>query len=224
MSYLPSEVSHISQELPFQPLSTACSSPLYPTVKNLICHPSRNTPDRPQSTTREPSHLPSQTLIGYLRNFTQFLSTFACGRDYYSPLQTCSDCQGEYQTGFCTISFPRCGEVSPSASASSRSLQRWNGDQMVLAVPALASQSKRDPSRNSNFPAVGSSYQLLLLWIETCSSFLGFGCPDVNYNANVSYAVGFLKYKSTKKRSGLTGTVQDRYGNVWRNSGGGDPL
>jgi calcium channel MID1 len=47
----------------------------------------------------------------------------------------------------------------------------------------------------------------------------------VNYNANESYGVGFIDgVGSDQQGLGMTGTAQDRYGNVWCNSGGGDPF
>ncbi|KAK0447449.1 stretch-activated Ca2+-permeable channel component-domain-containing protein [Desarmillaria tabescens] len=51
-------------------------------------------------------------LISSLTNFTITLTTFACGRDDYSPLVSCNDCQREYRRWLCTISFPRCGEAN----------------------------------------------------------------------------------------------------------------
>ncbi|KAK7472238.1 stretch-activated cation channel mid1 [Stygiomarasmius scandens] len=126
----------------------------------------------------------SKPLIGYLGNFTTSLTTFACGRDYYSPLKSCADCQREYQNWLCTISFPRCGETSTSSSR-----KRQDGAaQDVFVSPALASQESGAEPRNPNFPAFSSSYELLLPCLETCfatgrarPAFLGFGCPDMNY-------------------------------------------
>ncbi|THV06242.1 hypothetical protein K435DRAFT_711798 [Dendrothele bispora CBS 962.96] len=176
------------------------------------------------------TNLPSEIstpLIGYLRNFTTSLTTFACGRDYYSPLKSCADCQREYQNWLCAISFPRCGETSTTAG-NSRSRKRQDGPaQAAFMTPALTTQTSGVDPRNPNFPVFNSSYELLLPCIETCfsadracPSFLGFGCPDANFNAAKTYGVGYIDgVDSDMEGEGMTGTAQDRYGNVWCNAG-----
>src|SRR5258707_6568384 len=54
----------------------------------------------------------TQPLFSYFSNFTSSLLLFACGRDVYSPLQSCASCQRAYRSWLCSISFPRCGEPS----------------------------------------------------------------------------------------------------------------
>ncbi|KAL1701744.1 stretch-activated Ca2+-permeable channel component-domain-containing protein [Schizophyllum commune] len=50
-------------------------------------------------------------LLSSLTNFTTSLSTFACGRDMYSPLVGCAECQRRYREWVCGVGVPRCGEV-----------------------------------------------------------------------------------------------------------------
>ncbi|KIP02455.1 hypothetical protein PHLGIDRAFT_95971, partial [Phlebiopsis gigantea 11061_1 CR5-6] len=60
-------------------------------------------------------------LLDTLANFTISLTTFPCGRDAYSPLVSCADCQAAYRKWLCAVWFPRCSEASPSSSSSSSS-------------------------------------------------------------------------------------------------------
>ena len=61
-------------------------------------------PPRPPFSAHTTSTIPSNvsdTLISYLSNFTTTLTTLACGRDLYSPLVSCADCQDAYRTWLC---------------------------------------------------------------------------------------------------------------------------
>ncbi|KAJ7086140.1 stretch-activated cation channel Mid1 [Mycena belliarum] len=147
-------------------------------------------------------------LLSSLTNFTTTLSTFACGRDFYSPLVSCADCQRAYRTWLCTISFPRCGDA----------------DTAPAAAALLTSQSPN--ARNAAFPP-GNSYTQLLPCIETCTAadracpnFLKFRCPLPRFNAAQSYGVGFIDSgEDGVVGQGSTGTWADNYGNVWCTSG-----
>ena len=174
-------------------------------------------------TSYDASNIPdsvSGPLISYLTNFTTSLSTFACGRDWYSPLQTCLDCQEAYRTWLCSVSFPRCGEAS-STTATAVSASG------TTISPALVVQDANAVQRNANLPNTTSAVEILLPCLETCNAvdracpnFLGFTCPVPRFNANVSYGVGFIDgdAQSTgtwSQGGGLTGVAQDRWGNVW---------
>ncbi|KAK0200410.1 stretch-activated cation channel Mid1 [Desarmillaria ectypa] len=177
----------------------------------------------PQST-YDSTNLPSQIsdpLISSLTNFTTTLTTFACGRDDYSPLVSCNDCQREYRRWLCTISFPRCGE----ANSNNGTMVASNGAQKVFS--ALLSQPTTVAPRNSNFPSFNDTYTALLPCLERCNaadracpSFLGFRCPTAQFNASSSYGVGYIDsgIEGVEGR-GSSGTSQDRYGNVWCNYG-----
>ncbi|KAG1792791.1 stretch-activated Ca2+-permeable channel component-domain-containing protein [Suillus plorans] len=161
------------------------------------------------------SNLPqsvSDPLLQYMTNFTTMLLTFACGRDLYSPLQTCESCQEAYRTWLCSVSFPRCAEP-PSSSSSPSS-----------PMPALTLPQSGSNERNSFLPNVSYSYQTVLPCLEVCSAadracpiFLGMKCPTARFNAASSYGVGFIDGKQGVFGSGSTGTAQDRWGNVWCN-------
>ncbi|KAF9005223.1 stretch-activated Ca2+-permeable channel component-domain-containing protein [Cyathus striatus] len=177
-------------------------------------------------------------LISYLTNFTVSLGTFACGRDIYSPLVGCDDCQREYRKWLCAITFPRCGEPSPSssgsftsssapASATGLSAVQGTGDaQKVFSALVPQDTGRPELRRNQNFPEFTNPYSLLLPCIETCNvvdrtcpAFLGFRCPLPQFNAAATYGVGYIDSTDGDQDKGATGAAQDRWGNVWCNSG-----
>ncbi len=163
-------------------------------------------------------------LLAYLANFTTSLLTTACGRDAYSPLQTCADCQAAYRHWLCSISFPRCGEF-PQTPPVPR--QQPQPQQQTLAVPAaaLAPQPSGTTPRNAALGNVGN-YTALLPCIETCNAvdracpvFLGFRCPLPQFTANASYGVGYIdSADGDVKDGGVPGVPQDRWGNVFCNA------
>lgn len=172
------------------------------------------------------SNLPdtlSTPLLAYLSNFTTSLLTVACGRDHYSPLQTCADCQEAYRHWICAASLPRCGEF-PSTSQPRQLLQHQRQQQQPLQ-PALLPQPSGTAPRNA---ALGNStgYTALLPCIETCHAadracpiFLGFRCPSGDTTtARASYGVGFIDSADGGVRGGgVPGAAQDRWGNVYCN-------
>ncbi|KAJ7163995.1 stretch-activated cation channel Mid1 [Mycena crocata] len=167
-------------------------------------------PPSPQ-TMYDSSNLPEAIvapLLSSLTNFTTTLTTFACGRDFYSPLVSCADCQRAYRTWLCAISLPRCAD--PETASSSAAL--------------LASQAPN--ARNKAFPT-GNEYTQLMPCLETCTAtdracpnFLGFRCPLPRFNAAQSYGVGYIDSPvEGVQGEGSTGAWSDKYGNVWCNSG-----
>lgn len=157
-------------------------------------------------------------LLQYMTNFTTTLLTMACGRDLYSPLRTCADCQRAYRKWLCSVSFTRCGEATPNNAVSSAS-------QSSTLQSALASQTASAAPRNTNLPTFGQPYNALLPCLETCTAvdrmcpnFLGFKCPVVRFNAADSYGVGYVDSgEDGVEGEGSTGNMQDRWGNVWCN-------
>lgn len=160
-------------------------------------------------------------LMQVLTNFTVSLTTFPCGRDDYSPLVTCADCQRAYRRWLCTVWFPRCSEASPSNGSSSDSNTAQQPVSALQAQPASA--TPRIPGQEP----FSSSYDALLPCLETCTAadracpiFLGFRCPVPRFNAASSYGVGFIDSgQDGQQGGGSTGVAQDRYGNVWCNAG-----
>lgn len=177
------------------------------------------TPPPNSDTTYNSSNLPTgitDPLQQYIANFTTALTTFACGRDLYSPIQTCADCQQEYRRWLCTVSFPRCGEP--------------RGDEASLGRDASLTTALASPTgvpRNPNFPQVDGGFVELLPCLETCQAtdracpyYVSFQCPLVEFNAEDSYGVGFIDSGHVGvEGGGRTGVSQDVYGNVWCNSG-----
>ncbi|KAL4071955.1 stretch-activated Ca2+-permeable channel component-domain-containing protein [Scleroderma yunnanense] len=160
----------------------------------------------------------SDPLLQYMTNFTTMLLTFACGRDLYSPLQTCADCQREYRSWLCSVSFPRCSEPTPTSLA---------GSSAQVPLSALQPQASGATPRNPFFPVVNYTYESLLPCLEVCNavdracpSFLGIKCPVPQFNADSSYGVGFIDDgEAGVIGQGSSGTAQDRWGNVWCNPG-----
>ena len=156
-------------------------------------------------------------LLQVLTNFTVSLTTFPCGRDEYSPLVTCADCQQAYRKWLCAIWFPRCSEAAPDIPDSPQA------QKPVSALQAVApSATPRSPGL-APFP---SAYNTLLPCLETCTAvdracpfFMGFKCPVPKFNAASSYGVGFIDSgKDGVQGGGTTVTAQDRFGNVWCNA------
>ncbi|KAH0835688.1 stretch-activated Ca2+-permeable channel component-domain-containing protein [Lanmaoa asiatica] len=226
----PSILFSPSDDAPHQPTSHAHSSIPSPTV--LPPHTPYRYPPLPAPTFGyDASSLPdniSSPLLQYMTNFTTMLSTFACGRDLYSPLQTCADCQTHYRAWLCSISFPRCSELAPGDNSTSTmtpaSFSLGSMEQVPLS--ALQPQPSGSPSRNPYFPNASYDYSSLLPCLETCNAvdracpyFLGIKCPTTKFNAAASYGVGFIDSGEVDEMgNGVTGVSQDRWGNVWCNA------
>lgn len=191
------------------------SLPYCPSVSFAAPLPAPAFPNVAHDSTTLPNSL-TDPLLSYLTNFTTSLLTFACGRDLYSPLQSCADCQRAYRKWLCTISFPRCAEFATTTTTTGNAQQ---------VFPALIPQPSGTTPRNPNLANASYSYVQLLPCIETCTAtdracpnFLGFQCPVVAFNANDSYGVGYIDNgKPGIEGDGFTGTAQDRWGNVYCN-------
>ncbi|KAF8493575.1 stretch-activated cation channel Mid1 [Gautieria morchelliformis] len=195
--------------LPFCPL-TSYAVPLPPTPDGATSYSSSNVP----------SNI-SDPLISSISNFTVALLTFPCGRELYSPIQTCDSCADAYRAWACAVSFPRCGEI-PSTLASSLASQptapKKSESQKALPTPAIL------PSSPASRLQTNSSYNELLPCIETCQSvdracppLFSWTCPLPSVNANWSYGVGFIDSSDGLQGKGVPGVAQDRWGIAWCN-------
>ncbi|KAI0245821.1 stretch-activated Ca2+-permeable channel component-domain-containing protein [Lactifluus subvellereus] len=202
--------------LPYCP-TTAYAAPLPAPPARALAYDASNMPDNLTA-----------PLLGYLTNFTTSLLTAACGRDAYSPLKTCADCQAAYRHWLCSVSLPRCGEF-PQTQTTTRGAGAQQ--QRVLAAapppPALQPQASGAPQRNPALgKVVGAPYAALLPCIETCNAvdracpvFLGFRCPLPDFTANASYGLGFVdSADGDVQGGGVPGAAQDRWGNVFCNA------
>ncbi|EJD00456.1 uncharacterized protein FOMMEDRAFT_142366 [Fomitiporia mediterranea MF3/22] len=183
----------------------------------------------------------SGPIVSYMSNFTTSLLTFACGRDWYSSIVGCPDCQAAYRTWLCTVQLPRCSEFPSNTSTSNVAAPRnkrsfWRRDdsaQTTFVAPALVEQNATGPVRNTSLPTFSGNWTQLLPCLETCNAveracppFLNFKCPIPRFNADESYAVGFIDGDAANPggewlvHGGTTGTAQDRWGNVWCNGPG----
>lgn len=168
-------------------------------------------PPAAPSTTYNSSNLPSNIsdpLISSIGNFSTSLLTFACGRDIYSPVQSCADCQAAYREWACAVSFPRCGE-KPTNN--------------IQPAPALVGYSGTTGTRSQYIGNLTKPFTEVLPCVETClqvqrscPAFLGWQCPIYDVNANESYGIGFID-GATKPKVGKPGVSQDTFGNVFCN-------
>ncbi|KAG9074673.1 stretch-activated cation channel mid1 [Ceratobasidium sp. 370] len=186
------------------------------------------------------SNLPQSVrdaVVSSLSNFTSSLKTFACGRDWYSPLQTCTGCQAAYRKWVCSIVFPRCGEPIPDDAlgvpASTLTTQLAFNDPNANQPPAdplpqaaLSPRAADAPPRSPFLPSINAAYNELLPCIETCQAvdrscppLLKWKCPVVGVNANVSYGLGFIdSWDGTMEKGGKPGVPQDEFGRIWCNA------
>ena len=205
--------------------SFACSLvhalPYCPTTAYAVPLPAPPAPALAYDASNMPDNL-TTPLLNYLANFTTSLLTAACGRDAYSPLQTCADCQAAYRRWLCTISLPRCGEF-PQPPDSQQPSPSQPQQPFALPPAALSSQPSSTAPRNA---ALGNvNYTALLPCIEMCNAadracpiFLGFRCPLIKYTASNSYGVGYIDSADGEVRGGgIPGVPQDRWGNVFCN-------
>ncbi|KAF7330272.1 putative acetate kinase [Mycena venus] len=182
--------------------------PYCPSIAYAVPLPPPPSPALSYDSTNMPASL-ADPLISSLTNFTTTLTTFACGRDFYSPIVTCADCQRTYRTWLCAVSLSRCADT----------------DTAPPSAALLPSQSPQ--TRNAGFAAGSGTFTQLLPCLETCTAtdracpnFLGFRCPLPRFNAAQSYGVGFIDSgRDGEMGGGSTGLWADDYGNAWCNSG-----
>lgn len=190
--------------LPYCP-SVSYAVPIAPPQGGASLHTSRTLPDEVVA-----------PLLETLTNFTVSLTSFPCGRDAYSLLVSCADCQAAYRKWLCTIWFPRCFESSAQSTSDAQ-----------VPLPALQAQPASSAPRSPGLPPFPFQHNEVMPCLETCTAVdracpvsLGFKCPVPRFNANSSYAVGYVDSgQEGEQGGGLTGASQDRYGNVWCNAG-----
>lgn len=203
---------YFTTKSPSFPCPLVHSLPFCPSTSYTVPLPFPQSPASSYDSSNLPQSV-SDPLLQYMTNFTTMLLMFPCGRDLYSPLQTCESCQEAYRAWLCSVSFPRCAE-SPSSSFSPSS-----------PTPALTLPQSGSNARNPFLPNVSFSYQTVLPCLEVCSAadracpnFLGIKCPTPRFNAASSYGVGFIdEGEQGVLGGGSTGVAQDRWGNVWCN-------
>ncbi|KAI9436404.1 stretch-activated cation channel Mid1 [Russula earlei] len=201
--------------LPYCP-TTAYSVPLPQPHDGALLYDASNLPDNLTS-----------PLLSYLTNFTTSLLTNACGRDSYSPLRTCADCQAAYRHWLCAVSLPRCAEfpqAAPTTAVPQQDGQATLGAPQI-PPPALAPQPSGMPWRNAALGNASEDYAVLLPCIETCNAAdracpvsLGFRCPRAETTGPQSYGVGFIdSANGDVMGGGATHSAQDQWGNVFCN-------
>ncbi|GJJ14383.1 hypothetical protein Clacol_008647 [Clathrus columnatus] len=149
------------------------------------------------ATTYTSTNLPTSIadpLISTITNFTIALLTLACGRDLYSPIQTCEDCAFAYRSWACAVSLPRCAEPLPNESSTTSSLKPALIDHP--SEPVRTNLTLDNPSPST--PQI-TTYTELLPCIETCTlvdracpPLFVWECPVIGVTANNSYGIGFI--------------------------------
>lgn len=141
-----------------------------------------------------------------MSNFTSSLSTFACGRDLYSVVQSCADCERAYRTWLCEMLLPRCGEP-PVASLNLTALN--------LPAPALLPRTT-NPFQSFGVNGGPAAWTELPPCLEVCQTvdracppMLQWTCPTANVNANRTYGVGLVDAWDGKQEKGFPGYPQD---------------
>ncbi|KAF8335333.1 stretch-activated Ca2+-permeable channel component-domain-containing protein [Cantharellus anzutake] len=177
------------------------SVPFCPSVTYAVPLPQPPTGATSYAVDTVPSNITSP-LLSSLSNFTTSLLTFACGRDIYSPIQTCASCQRAYRSWLCAVSFPRCGEPSQPTQPSG------NGGVPPPLPPHLSPQ---------NFTELLPCIEMCHEVARACPSFLQWRCPSNKVNAADSYGIGYVDSLDHDQGQGWTGIPQDSYGNVWCN-------
>jgi len=163
----------------------------------------------------------AQSFLSALQNFSSVLSVFPCGRDVYSPVQTCTNCLSAYRRWLCAVTFPQCANTPQDPSTFSSPAPPGEPP-----VPALLSQtSKRN--RSPILPPLNINHTILLPCLETCHAvdrscppLLQWRCPLTTVNANQSYGIGFIDGIDGSQRGGsvtsnLVSGAVDRWGNQW---------
>ncbi|KAJ7594446.1 stretch-activated Ca2+-permeable channel component-domain-containing protein [Mycena floridula] len=103
----------------------------------------------------------SDPILSSISNFTASLGTMACGRDRYSFLQDCIDCQEAYRKWVCSVGFPRCGEQSST-----------NQSPFSIALSGKTSSGTAQ-AETTLLPCIERCEAV----DRACPNFLGFKCP-----------------------------------------------
>ena len=186
--------------------SIAYAAPLSPNATNSINYPITTLPNNISS-----------LIDDSIESFSTSLLSTACGRDYYSHVSSCSDCQAAYRDWVCRIVIPQC--ASSTSSTSPQSLSSSSLD------PTAAQTIFRTPS-SPRIPTIIPEYDYdeLLPCLSTCNAvdracpvFLGFRCPIRGISANSSY--GYLGDDADRGdgNPALGLPASDRWGNRWCN-------
>jgi len=162
----------------------------------------------------------AQTFLSALQNFSSVLSVFPCGRDVYSPIQTCTNCLSTYRRWLCAVTFPQCADSPGDPTAFFSPAPPGQPP-----TPALLSQSSTK-NRSPILPPLNINHTILLPCLETCHAvdracppLLQWRCPLATINANESYGVGFVDsfhgHQAQGSVGGLVSGAIDQWGGQW---------
>ena len=151
-----------------------------------------------------------------LQAFTTSLLTTACGRDLYSHVSSCADCQTSYRDWLCRTVVPQC------ASSISSSREPMPPSPLNFDSPAAQTflRTPRTPRNPATIPEY--AYDELLPCLSVCNAvdrscpvFLGFRCPIRVISARASYAYVGDDVDHGDGSTGLGVPAADRWGNRW---------
>ncbi|KAF9162309.1 stretch-activated cation channel mid1 [Actinomortierella ambigua] len=138
-------------------------------------------------------------------NFDKVLAQYDCTQSSYSLIRNCTDCSRAYRRWLCSVSIPRCTDredvmdltnnIGYAAYATTTPDERRNPylklkDPPPVVVPRNTSTSRgavvplhqaQNPLFNPGdygevLPCIDLCYDV----VQSCPSFLGFGCPNKN--------------------------------------------
>ncbi|KAG0250706.1 stretch-activated cation channel mid1 [Actinomortierella ambigua] len=138
-------------------------------------------------------------------NFDKVLGQYDCTQSSYSLIRNCTDCSRAYRRWLCSVSIPRCTDredvtdltnnIGYAAYATTTPDERRNPylklkDPPPVVVPRNTSTSRgavvplhqaQNPLFNPGdygevLPCIDLCYDV----VQSCPSFLGFGCPNKN--------------------------------------------
>ncbi|KAF9912203.1 stretch-activated cation channel mid1 [Linnemannia zychae] len=139
-------------------------------------------------------------------NFDRVLEQYDCSRSQYSLIRNCTDCSRAYRRWLCSISIPRCTDVSdildernigyapppvPNADTVENPylIDRTSGPVVVArstntsrgAIAQLSQNPLMDPGPYGEvLPCIDLCFDV----VQSCPNFLGFDCPVKNMGGN----------------------------------------
>ncbi|KAF9129542.1 stretch-activated cation channel mid1 [Mortierella sp. 14UC] len=139
-------------------------------------------------------------------NFNRVLEQYDCSRSQYSLIRNCTDCSRAYRRWLCSISIPRCTDVSdildernvgytplpvPNSDKPENPylIDRANGAVVAArstntsrgAIAQLSQNPLMDPGPYGEvLPCIDLCFDV----VQSCPNFLGFDCPVKNMGGN----------------------------------------
>ncbi|KAF9973565.1 stretch-activated cation channel mid1 [Actinomortierella ambigua] len=181
----------------------AYSVPVTP-LSSLPGGPAPGAGNNNQTRTTEVGQLYDDFARNLMDNFDKVLGQYDCTQSSYSLIRNCTDCSRAYRRWLCSVSIPRCADredvtnpanIGYTAWATVTEDERKNPylklkDPVPVVVPRNTSTSRgavaqlhqaQNPLFNpGDYGEVLPCMDLCFDVVQSCPSFLGFGCPIKN--------------------------------------------